>query len=312
MTLPVISEQHNKVSPYIVVFAPDWSQSNPYQKLLKASLEKHQVKVEFRNFPTGLFSLNRLRKENPKTTVLHIHWINELIKHVFWSRNHIFEYVKLAFLALDILYVRYQGIKIIWTIHNLVSHESPDQYLEIMARRIIAKTCNHIIIHSTSALLMIQDFYSINIKEKASVIPHGNYDGCYMLCSKRVSYFKNTYQLEDDSIIMLFFGAIRPYKGVEKLIDIFTAIPNPKLRLIVAGNPQDVDFAESIASAAVRDPRIHLLLQFIPDTDVAALFHICDIVVLPFERTLTSGSVVLALSMGKALLLPNDARVLDI
>jgi len=305
------SGKHCEASTDAVIFLPDWSKGNPYQNLLKASLLKQQVKVELKNFPKGLFSLTQLVRANPTATVLHIHWINNLVKHILWSPNCFIQYIKLLFLALDIIYVRYRGTKVVWTIHNLVSHESPNRKLEIKARRIIAKTCSNLIIHSVSALNMVEQAYSINLKEKVSVIPHGNYDGCYVFREKRALEFKKAWQLEDDNIVMLFFGAIRPYKGVEKLLESFVAVPNFKLRLVIAGNPEDGEFSKSIINAAKHDSRITLLLHFIPDDDVAALFSIADVVVLPFDRTLTSGSVVLALTMGKALLLPEEARVFD-
>ncbi|MDS4022227.1 MAG: oligosaccharide flippase family protein [Candidatus Competibacter sp.] len=310
--LPPLPQKRSQASQNVVIFAPDWSQGNPYQALLKAALEKQHVEVELRDFPKGFFSLTRLSKENPTATVLHIHWINNLIEHIIWSRNRVLQSIKLLLLALDIFYLRYRGIKVVWTVHNLVSHECPNYNLEIKARKIIARACSRIITHSESALLLIQRVYSINLKEKASVIPHGNYDGCYAFRKEGVLELKNAWKLEDENIVMLFFGGIRPYKGIENLITTFLSVPNHKLRLVIAGNSPFSKILDFITAAATRDPRIIPLLRFIPDEDVAALFSIADVVVVPFEKALTSGTVVLALSMGKALFLPKEARVFDL
>ena len=53
-------------------------------------------------------------------------------------------------------------------------------------------------------------------------------------------------------------------------------------------------------------------LGFVPTEDVAPLYAIADIAVVPFEKTLTSGSAILALSLGKALILPEEARVIGL
>ena len=62
-------------------------------------------------------------------------------------------------LALDILVVRLRGKRVIWTIHNLVSHESNNPEWEIKARRVIARTCSHALLHSHSALKLVEKTY---------------------------------------------------------------------------------------------------------------------------------------------------------
>lgn len=306
------AKQSSDKAPGLILFLPNWSNGNPYQNLLKKAIEKQGVSVCYKDFSKGLFSLSRVINEEPFVTVLHVHWINNLIENIFWSKISIIQLIKLVLLALDVLYVRIRGVKVIWTIHNLVGHETNNRELEIKARKILAKMCSHIIIHSRSACNMVEKTYNVNISRKVSIIPHGNYDGCYVLDKNKALELKEQLHLEDDSIVLLFFGAVRPYKGVENLIETFVSIANSKLRLVIAGNPLDLLYSKAIIEKAKNDPRILFFLNFIPENHVAALFSVADIVALPFERTLTSGSVILGLTMGKALLLPEDARVFDL
>jgi hypothetical protein len=60
------------------------------------------------------------------------------------------------------------------------------------------------------------------------------------------------------------------------------------------------------------DPRVIVIPEFVPDEMVAPMFAVADVVAIPFERTLTSGSTVLAMTMGKATVLPVDAKVFDL
>lgn len=295
-----------------IAFLPDWSRENPYQNLLKKSLEQHNALVRLYNYPSSLFPLNRLINNNRDLDVIHIHWINDLIAGILWSNNSIFFRIKLAILGLDILISRLRGTSVVWTIHNLVSHESNNQSKEFSIRRTIVKSCSRVIVHSASAKRILEEKYSINLDRKASVIPHGNYDGCYDSPAPFPLYLQKLHETKSDFITILFFGAIRPYKGIDKLIDAFSSSNRKDIRLVIAGKPNTPELRAALQHASEIDSRIHCFLDFIPDSEVAHFFSISDIVSIPFERTLTSGSAVLAVTMGKPLLLPEEAKVLDL
>ncbi|AWI79765.1 hypothetical protein CEW87_10515 [Parazoarcus communis] len=294
-----------------VLVLPDWSEGNPYQNLLVESLQRRGAHLELADFPSGHFALNSAVNRAGKIRVLHLHWINELIAPIFWSKGRFALLAKLALLAADVLVVRLRGIAVIWTIHNLVAHETPNRNTELRARGVLARTCSHVILHSERARQRVEAAYRVKLPEKSTIIPHGNYDGCYPFSLERRAAFLQQLDIDEQSVVVLFFGAIRPYKGVPQLIKAFRQISTRNLRLIVAGRPNSKQFGDEITSLAQDDQRISLLLDFVASEDVAALFSLADVVALPFENTLTSGSVTLALTMGKPLLLPDEARVLD-
>lgn len=296
----------------VAAFLPDWSRENPYQNLLMRALTAQNVRVVLQQFASGFFSLNRTVNSCRELRVIHLHWVNDLISHILWTRNPLIARLKLLLLGLDILMVRARGVRVVWTIHNAVAHESGNTAREIQARRMIARTCNRVIIHSASALRLVEERYRISLSSKTSVIPHGNYDGCYTLSDASSDALKSKLHLEASNIAILFFGAIRRYKGVDKLLKVFAESDNPDLRLILAGRPNSEELRAEILDYAKRDTRIIAMLDFIHDDEVAALFAVADIVAIPFERTLTSGSAVLAVSMARPLLLPAEARVLDL
>lgn len=293
------------------IFLPD-QRRNPYQTLLANALMRQGVDVQWCDFRPGWFPLSRLGGPAAKADVLHLHWIKDLIAPVLWSGGRLKRALRLAALALDVLLVRARGKRVVWTVHNLVSHESGSPALELRARRLLAWACSSVVVHSASALRRIEETYRIRLSRKAHVIPHGNYEGCYPDDPSRTEALRAEFGLEPSSITLLFFGAVREYKGVLRLVEAFRATRNPNLRLIIAGRPQPLLLQDQVAAAAAGDDRIVLRIGYVDDRDVAPLFALADAVVIPFERALTSGSTVLAMTMHKATLLPDEARVFDL
>lgn len=295
-----------------VVFVPDWSRGNPYQRLLRAGIEKSGLSVSFAAVPAGLFPINRLLKKYAECSIVHIHWIDDLIEHVYWNRTPIVVSAKLLLFWLDIAIARIRGRRIVWTVHNLISHESPAPDIELRARRLLASVASRLFFHGKSALDRVQALYRMNLGPKASIIEHGNYIGHYPAPRQPTAELRRSRGIADDDVVVLFFGAIRGYKGLERLIPAFGGVARRNIRLLVAGKCYSPAIAEKLAMETGKDDRVSLTLGFVPEPEVSELFAIADVVVAPFERTLTSGSVILAMSMGKALVLPNEARLLDV
>lgn len=294
-----------------IAILPDWSKENPYQNALIESLEKQGAFVSLYDFPTAYLPLNRLINQNPELGTLHLHWINEYIASTLWSNSRIISMARMLLLAMDIILVRIRGVSVIWTIHNSVSHESKNKKNEIISRKIIATACTRIIIHSKSALKEVERIYKIKISRKTLVIPHGNYDGHYNECP--TTTLKPLERIDEkNNIVILFFGIIRPYKGVDKLIHAFRTSKRKDIRLLIAGKCHDPNTREIIDKSIDHDKRIECILDFIPKHEVKNLFIKSDIVAIPFEKTLTSGSTILALTMGRPLLLPEIAKVFDL
>ena len=132
-------------------------------------------------------------------------------------------------------------------------------------------------------------------------------------CSEAVKEsLRANYAIEDSDLVILFFGAVRRYKGLDLLLPAFRAVSNSKFRLIVAGNPFEDETKQWVIQEAGKDDRVRLSLGFVPDEQVAAHFALADVVVLPYQGILTSGSAILAMGFGKSLILPEGARLLGV
>ena len=100
--------------------------------------------------------------------------------------------------------------------------------------------------------------------------------------------------------VVLFFGLLRPYKGIEVLLDAFREVPGAELW--IAGNPRmPVEPLRDLARQSASPVRF--ALRFITDAEIPPLFRAADIVVLPYLDIEQSGVLYTALAFGKPLIL---------
>lgn len=103
--------------------------------------------------------------------------------------------------------------------------------------------------------------------------------------------------LPHDAVIALFFGYIRPYKGLDLLIDAFPAMAalHPKLHLVIAGECyEDEQRYRDLVKASPLADRIHYFGDYIPNDMVATHFSAADVLVLPYRTATQSGIVQIA------------------
>lgn len=295
-----------------VLFVPDWRAGNPYMESLSRGLDREGFQVLFDHFPDGHFKLTRLASAHPSVGVIHVHWIVSFLEEFFWSRNAFKFGTRLVLLTLDVLLCRARGIRIIWTLHNIVEHESrsPDQ--ELRVRALLARTVNAVIAHSKEALDAAAARYRIDLSRNGHVIPHGSYVGWYQYDETIRASLKQKYGIKDGERVILFFGSLRRYKGLDLLLSAFRSISDSRRRLIVAGKPLNDEIGQWLVQEAGKDDRVCLCVGFVPEEQVAAHFALADAVVLPLQNALTSGSTILAMGFGKCLILPDSARVFGI
>lgn len=295
-----------------VIFLPDWRDENPYLELLAKGLAHSGARVKFCNYPNTRFPLLSTALNHRDAGILHIHWLNDYIKPALWGSGAIRFLAHSAILISDVLLTRAMGVKVIWTVHNKLSHESSNQGRETRLRRWLMNCVSDSVFHSKNAQDEVARFLQLHVTSRSHVIPHGNYIDVYRDNPRRELTLANELLIEEHHRVILFFGLLRRYKGVDRLLTAFRSITDDNVRLVIAGKPMDQEVGQLVESFAKVDPRIKPLLGFIPDEDVAPLFRITDIAVVPFERTLSSGSAILALSMGNVLILPDTADVLDL
>jgi glycosyltransferase involved in cell wall biosynthesis len=100
--------------------------------------------------------------------------------------------------------------------------------------------------------------------------------------------------------VILFFGLLRPYKGIDTLLEAFRQVEGAELW--IAGNPRmEVEPLRRLAAEA--PGRVRFLTRFVEDAEIPALMRRADIVVLPYRDAEHSGVLYAALAFGKPLVL---------
>ncbi|MGN6274579.1 MAG: glycosyltransferase family 4 protein [Solirubrobacterales bacterium] len=129
---------------------------------------------------------------------------------------------------------------------------------------------------------------------KVRVIPHGAFDYLTRLPEEKPL----PAELEGaEGTVVLSFGLLRPYKGIENLLEAFRRVPDAELWIV--GNPRvDVGPLRELAGGRVR-----FVTRFVEDAEIPAIFRRADLVVLPYLDAEQSGVLYTGLAFGKPLLL---------
>lgn len=280
-----------------LAYVPDWSFNNPYQKLLYNEVAVAGVNchgLQGREF-TFAWILKNVRNFN----FIHLHWLLGIYpnqkKGLCWSN--------LIIVLAKILLSRLLGYKVLWTIHNIVPHETSNYDLEIAMRKIVARLVNKVIVHCDYAKTFIIKSWEVPVG-KVVTVPHGSYIGYYPNDVSR-SNARRALNIPEDKFTFLYFGMLRNYKGVKDLLSSYYQLKkaNPDIHLIIAGYPPNEVIKNDIEAMA-NDKQISLHLRYISDNDVQLFFNASDVVVLPYLNILTSGAAVLALSFGRPVIAP--------
>jgi len=162
---------------------------------------------------------------------------------------------------------------------------------------------DHIFVHTEKMKNeLLQDF---DVKErKVSVIPFGiNNAVPHTDLSPREA--KQRLGIKGDERTILFFGAIRPYKGLEYLVSAFQQLvaTHPEYRLVIAGEPRkeseqySYEIQRTINGHASRG-QVMQKFHYIPDEETELYFKAADVLALPYTHVFQSGVLFLGYSFG--------------
>jgi glycosyltransferase involved in cell wall biosynthesis len=131
---------------------------------------------------------------------------------------------------------------------------------------------------------------------RVEVVPHGAFD---YLTRLRDEASLPPGLAEVERPVVLCFGLIRPYKGVDLLIEAFREVRDAELWIV--GRPLGMPIAPLRSLAEPIGDRVRIEARFVADREVPAFFRRADLVVLPYRDTEQSGVLFTALPFGKAI-----------
>jgi len=178
------------------------------------------------------------------------------------------------------------------TAHYILPPE-PTRRQVATARRLFT-SMDAVIAHSEHGAARLRGEVGVD-PGRVRVIPHGAFDYLTRLPEEKPL----PPELEGaDGPVVLFFGLLRPYKGLDTLLDAFRRVEGAELWIV--GNPRmDVEPLR----AAPAPGRVRFLTRFIDDAEIPAIFRRADVVVLPYRDAEHSGVLYTGLAFGKPLVL---------
>lgn len=193
---------------------------------------------------------------------------------------------------------RRRGAKIIIEFHevqDIGELEIPlaGTYVRAIIPLLLARADGYVV-HSEFDRTVLRDRYELGEKP-IKLIPHGMYDSYRTEVEAKVD--------ESEVTNLLYFGVIRPFKGVEDLIRAFELLDGSEIdgyTLTIVGETWEgwVLPAELVAASPYRD-RIIFINRYVDDSEVGAIFAAADIVVLPYHRSSSSGPLQIAMGSSK-------------
>ena len=239
--------------------------------------------------------------------VLHIHWP----ERVLWGFGKAGGLARAAGVVASLAALRARGVRLVWCVHNLEPHD-PGRVRKLAwpyYAGSIAQLVHGFVTLSPSTLALARAHYPAFARKPSTFIWHAPYAVDLAHCQRSV---RQRHGIDDSHTLLAFAGAIRRYKGVVELVRCFGQTSAPNLRLLIAGAMEEPELSQALPELAAEDPRVHLALGRLSDDELLATVSAADVVVLPFEKTLHSGSLIYALSCGKPVITPRTAYASDL
>jgi glycosyltransferase involved in cell wall biosynthesis len=183
---------------------------------------------------------------------------------------------------------------LVFTAHDLLPRAASARRRRAAAR--LFDAVDAVVAHSRSGRDRLVSELGVP-ESKAFVIPHGSFD--YLTRLDGAAELDPAAGELGGRKVVLAFGLVRPYKGIDVLIDAFAATP-PETVLLVVGRPlMPLEPLRRRARERGVSERVRFIPRFVPETEVRAYFDRADLVVLPYRDTEQSGVLFTALAFGR-------------
>lgn len=251
--------------------------TNPYLVLLARSLGSLPA--------TTVLNFSWRRALLAKYDVFHVHWPEILVD----GKSPFKKTIRQALAVVLVARLRITKTPIVRTVHNVELPHGISRR-EVFLLRMIDR--------QTTMRIRLNDETLIPKNSPHTTIPHGDYR----------SWFSRYPGAAVVAGQLAYVGLIRRYKGVDRLVRVFRGTEKlmEGLSLYLAGNPSTKELAASITDLAGSDLRITLKLAFLSDEELVGIVTSSELVVLPYRFMHNSGGTLMALSLGRPVLVPDN------
>ncbi|WP_456818571.1 glycosyltransferase [Cellulomonas sp. URHB0016] len=255
-------------------FAEPGPTTNPHLVLLLRALRRSTV-VETFSWRRALLS---------RYDVLHVHWPEVVVTKTTPMRT----LAAAGLLAATLVRCRLRRTAVVRSAHNVAPHEQLPR-----VTRAVLRLCDR----STTWWIRLNPTTPLPPGARATTIPLGDY-GDWYAAHPEPSPVPGR---------LVHVGIVRPYKGVLDLVAAFREVDDESVSLRIAGRPGSPATATEVAGAAAGDARVSVALRHLDDAELVAEVGAGQLVVLPYRNMHNSGALLLALTLGRPVLVPANA-----
>lgn len=191
--------------------------------------------------------------------------------------------------------------KIICIADNIIPHEHRPG--DGTFTRYFLKSCDAFI---TMSEKVMKDLRVYEKNKPAKIVQHPLYDNFGLPVSKQEA--REKLKINNEELIILFFGFIRHYKGLDILFEAMAddRIKKAGIKLLVAGEfyEDKRQYLDLIDQLGIEDQLI-LKTDFIPDSEVRNYLCAADAVIQPYRNATQSGVTPLAYHFEKPMVVTN-------
>lgn len=222
------------------------------------------------------------------------------IFHILWN-NQIDWFDR----TLLMLYYKALGKQIVVTAHNVneARRDRRDSLMNRLSLKMQYRMADHLFVHTEKMKDELVKEFGV-ARKAVTVIPYG-INNAVPRMDLAPSEAKYRLGISGFEKTILFFGNMRPSKGIDDLLAAMEQLQaeDPHYRLIVAGQPiKGYDNSWQRTRRALRrledSGSVILRNEFIPDNDISLYFAAADVVALPYTDIFQSGVLFLAYSFG--------------
>lgn len=275
---------------------------NPYLRLLYARLP--EVGYDPRPLPR-LDHLHRM----PAGSVFHLHWTR--IAQLGATDETDAKTKTAAFLDPIETFVK-RGGTLVWSIHEPLPHDCAFPGVEAELRRRLGELAASIHILHPATIDEIGTTYPVPA-EKVFVVEHPLYDGVYERVVPREAA-RRLLGLSDDEVMILCLGAIRPYKGFDRVVELADTLQERTgrpVRIMIAGPTMAAIDLDDLYRAVDRTTQASISAEPVPDDQLHVILGAADVMALPYRAVLNSGVLMLGLTFDKICVAPRNPVTQD-
>ncbi|QAU35537.1 glycosyltransferase [Janthinobacterium sp. 17J80-10] len=274
-------------------FYPDYTGGNSYQNLLYDGINATGVK--------DLASLEVIGLKE-RRGILHIHWLNQIIGD---SRDKALENCERFKAAISL--AKKNGLKIVFTVHNISSHEGMNSDLETDILNYLFDVSAVVHVHHAIVSYQILNRYGKLPWGKLIIGEHGPYPEP---AEKVTAGDLEKFDIVDSNLPYIAIpGQIRPYKNLGLLIDLIDELdksnemPNEMLFLFVGSFHPTT--SESDRHRLLKNKRVRIAKNWLTEDEFSRILMNARFTLLSYSDVSTSGALFHSLSMGVPVIAPD-------